>query len=167
MKESSFPIVTFLIDDLRFAFPLSSIGSVIRAVAIRKVPDINELIEGVFDFHGTIIPLINLRKRFGLPERSLAVQDRIIIVDTEQGKMAVSVDQVEFVRFIKNDDLVVIPSGKVVHAKEKPEDSKLQEPILLRDKDGIVIIYHLVQLITMDIILELDKLFHKENTISP
>ncbi len=166
MKESSLPIVTFLIDDHRFAFPLASVGKVIRAVAIRKVPETSELIDGVFDFHGTIIPLVNLRKRFGMAERSLAVNDRIIIVNTPQGQLAVSVDQMEQVQFVNTDDLVDIPLGRTNHAVEKKTDTTLQEPLLLRDKNGIVVICHLPQLISKDLLIELEKIIQQMDAVS-
>ena len=167
MNESNLSIVTFWIDDQRFALPLACVEEVIRAVAIRTVAGTSEMIQGVIDFHGTIIPTINLRRRFGLPERSIAVNDRIIIVDADQRKLAAVVDQVGSIKHVCKDDLAYLPIGGRADFQGNKEDSNMLDPILLRDKDGIVVIYQLHRLINNDMMMELDKLVQQENPNSP
>ena len=163
MKESSLYLITFLIEGNRFAFPLQDVEKVIQAVAFREIPDTSDWIDGVIDFHGVIVPLLNLRKRFRMPERSLAVHDQIIIVNSDQRKMAVSVDKVGAVQTVNKADLVAISLEKAGHSNKKHKSDLTHDTVLLRDNDGVVIIYQLHQLVNTDVMVELDRIFLKEN----
>lgn len=93
MKKSDFLIV-FTLDDQRYALPLYAAGRVVRMVAVTPLPNAPDIILGVVNLHGRVIPVINVRRRFGLPEREVALTDQLIIADTGRRHVALVADAV-------------------------------------------------------------------------
>ncbi|MFQ5632726.1 MAG: chemotaxis protein CheW, partial [bacterium] len=60
--------LVFTIDDQQFGLPMSQVERIIRAVEVRPVPEAPDYINGVINMQGRVIPVVNLRKRFRLPE---------------------------------------------------------------------------------------------------
>jgi purine-binding chemotaxis protein CheW len=61
---------------------------------ISKIPEAPDYIEGMINLRGKVIPLINLRRRFGLERREINKQTRIIVVDIEGRILGIVVDSV-------------------------------------------------------------------------
>ncbi len=59
-------ILVFTLDEFSYALPLGNVLRVIHAIAIRNLPQSPEIISGIINVQGQIIPVINIRKRFGL-----------------------------------------------------------------------------------------------------
>ncbi len=64
--EESVQLVTFQIGAEEFGLDIRSIAEVVRPLHITALPRMPEFIEGVINLRGTIIPVVDLRKRFGL-----------------------------------------------------------------------------------------------------
>ena len=77
VKKSNFLII-FTLDDQRYALPLHAAQRVVHMVAITPLPDAPDVILGVVNFHGQIIPVFNVRCRFRLPERTIALTDQLV-----------------------------------------------------------------------------------------
>lgn len=105
MKREDLTLLTFVIDDHRFALPLPQVHNVIRAVAVTHVPDSGDMLYGVFDFHGEIIPVINLRKRFCFDPKPVSSDDRFLILNTPKRKLALVVDEVFSIKEVSGNDL--------------------------------------------------------------
>ncbi len=75
-------LLVFALDERRFAIALSAVSSVIRAVEVTPLPQSPEIVMGVINVRGTIIPVVNLRKRFGVQDRGLRISDFILIAHT-------------------------------------------------------------------------------------
>ncbi len=73
-------IVTFHLGAARFGVRSLDVREVVRAVALTPVADAPEVIEGIFDLRGVIVPVLNLRKRFGLPPKTLSADEHLLIV---------------------------------------------------------------------------------------
>jgi purine-binding chemotaxis protein CheW len=87
-------IVVFTLDDQTYAFPLSTVMKVIHAIEIRRLPGSPEIITGIINIKGQIIPVADIRKRFGLANRETELNDRIIIINTGSREIAMLVDSV-------------------------------------------------------------------------
>ncbi|HDZ91045.1 MAG: purine-binding chemotaxis protein CheW [Deltaproteobacteria bacterium] len=85
----------FSLDGQRYALTLAAVQKVIRAVQITPMPDAPEGVLGVINMGGHIIPVLDLRKRLHLPDREMALNDRIVICKGFSRKMAFVVDLVE------------------------------------------------------------------------
>lgn len=87
-------IVHFSLDQLRYALPVSDVLTVERAVEITPVSNAPVSVTGVINFHGAIIPVLDLRKIFGLPPREIRLEDRFIIARTSQRLVVLVADSV-------------------------------------------------------------------------
>ena len=87
-------IVLFTLDELNYALPLNNVLRVIPVVEIRFLPNAPEIITGIINVHGQIIPVIDIRKRFGLTEREIGLEDRMIIADTGKRQVVILADTV-------------------------------------------------------------------------
>ena len=85
-------MLVFTLDPLRCGMPLGSVDRISRIVEIAPLPQAPEIVLGVVNVHGEIIPVINIRKRFGVPERELALSSHLIIARTTRRPVALAVD---------------------------------------------------------------------------
>lgn len=87
-------LVIFTLDDQRYALPLHAARRVVRMVAITPLPNAPGIILGVLNFHGQVIPVINVRRRFRLPECKIALSDKLLVAHTAKRSVALVVDAV-------------------------------------------------------------------------
>jgi purine-binding chemotaxis protein CheW len=66
--EDTVQLVTFQVGAEEYGLDISSITEVVRPQKITTLPRMPQFIEGVINLRGTIIPIVDLRKRFGLAE---------------------------------------------------------------------------------------------------
>ena len=100
-------IVIFSLDEPRYALPLSSVERVVRIVEITPLPKAPEIVMGVINMQGQVIPVINVRRRFRLPEREIRLEDQLIIAKTPRRLAALIVDSVSGVHRLKEQELVL------------------------------------------------------------
>ncbi|NCA76428.1 MAG: hypothetical protein EOM90_08835 [Alphaproteobacteria bacterium] len=131
-------IFCFRIEHQRYAFPLASVDRVLQATSVIRIPNSPSLIHGVVDYFGTLIPVLNLRKRLGLPDRPIGIDDYFIVVDTPKRKLAVVIDDVDDV--IVPDDADLIPASNM--------DSSLEPQSICRLDGDMVLIYDLERFLT-------------------
>lgn len=106
--------LTFLLAQERYSVPVLKVREIMRLCPVTPVPRMPAYIKGVINLRGKIVPVIDLRERFGLPQ---AVElDRICIIvvqfDTGEGSsqlMGMIVDVVEEVSQFNTEDLEVSP----------------------------------------------------------
>ena len=88
------PIFVFMLGDSRYGLPLNAVDRAVRAVEITPLPKAPDIVLGVVNVQGRVIPVINLRRRFRLPEREIALTDQIIIAHTARRSLALVTDAV-------------------------------------------------------------------------
>lgn len=147
-------IVVFLINGQRFAIRLSDIEQIIRAVEITPVPNAPGYLCGIIDMHGSVLPVINMHVRIGLPDRPTQVDDRFIIASAANRVVALRVDEVK--EIIQNADENFLKAETI--------SSDLDILGIIRSPDGLILIYNLETFLTVDEIVFLDKL--TENKIT-
>ena len=81
-------IVVFMLDAMRCALRLSCVERIVRLVEIAALPEAPEIVLGIINVHGEIIPVIDLRKRFCLPERELELDSHLVIARTARRRVA-------------------------------------------------------------------------------
>src|SRR6266446_6453950 len=87
-------IVVFILDAMRYGLRLSSVERIVRIVEISALPKAPEIVLGIVNLRGEIIPVINIRKRFRLAERDLALSSHLLIARTTHRRVALAVDSV-------------------------------------------------------------------------
>jgi purine-binding chemotaxis protein CheW len=94
-QEESDQYVIFTIDEYKFGLPVNAIETVIRMVEITPIPGSPAFILGAINFHGQVIPVINLRHRLGMPIRPILINDQLIIIHTPECCFALTIDTVK------------------------------------------------------------------------
>ena len=64
-------LIVFTLNEQRYALYLSVVERIVRIVRITPLPKAPEIVSGVINVAGRIIPVLDTRKRFRLPERGL------------------------------------------------------------------------------------------------
>lgn len=87
-------LVVFALDSQRYALPLPVADRVVRMVAITPLPKAPDIVLGVVNIQGQVIPVINMRRRFCLPDRELALTDQLVVAHTARRTVALVADAV-------------------------------------------------------------------------
>ena len=86
-------LVTFKVGGQDFAFNIFQVERILRYEAPAPLPKAPEYLEGVLQYQGAAVPLVDLRKRLGAPA-PLRDDTRTIILEFEGGKLGIVVDAV-------------------------------------------------------------------------
>ena len=87
-------LVTFSTGDEEFGVDILRVQEIIRTMAITKVPKAPEFVEGVINLRGKVIPIIDLRRRFGLQSKEHDKHTRIIVIEINTMIVGFVVDSV-------------------------------------------------------------------------
>ncbi len=102
-------LVTFRVGEHLFAAEIHAVQRVLRYETPRALPDMPDWMEGVVDFQGTMLPVIDMRRRFGLPATTPGQQARLMVCAAPGGLAAMLVDAVLDVKPIQPSDLMDPP----------------------------------------------------------
>src|SRR6266404_5196705 len=81
--EKELQVVGFRIGDETFGVRIGSVREIVRVPEITAVPNAPDTIEGVINLRGKIIPVMDLRKRFGQSEVQHDKKNRILVVELD------------------------------------------------------------------------------------
>jgi len=87
-------LVGFKVSNEEFGISIMKVQEIIRIQEITKVPQMPDFIEGIINLRGNVIPIIDLRKRFGLPRADKNNDTRIVVVSVLSRVMGIIVDSV-------------------------------------------------------------------------
>ena len=73
-------LVVFHVEDARYAVRLEDVERVVAAVELVPLPDAPDLVLGVFNLQGNVVPAIDTRRRLRLPARETGVSDQFLVV---------------------------------------------------------------------------------------
>ena len=85
-------LVMFLLDDCRYAVRLAAVRRIVPLVDITRLPQAPDIVRGVINVEGRVIPVIDIRRRFRLPERESSLNDQIILAQAGRHAVALIVD---------------------------------------------------------------------------
>jgi purine-binding chemotaxis protein CheW len=92
-------LVIVALDEWRLALPLAAVERVLRAVEVTPLPGAPDVVQGVINMQGRVLPVLNLRRRCGLPEREIDPGDQIVVAHTSRRSVALTVDSALAVEF--------------------------------------------------------------------
>lgn len=87
-------VLTFQLGDEEFGIDVLKVFEVVPVPEVRSLPKAPEFVEGVAEVRDSIVPVIDMRKRFGLPERGKADPARLMIVAMGESRAGLVVDVV-------------------------------------------------------------------------
>ena len=99
-------VLVFTVAGSRYALLVSRIREIVRAAAWAPLPGGPELIEGIINVRGRLIPVLDLRRRFGHPSRPTVLSDFFVIADAGNRDVALHVDDVVGVHQVSEQALV-------------------------------------------------------------
>ena len=137
--DDSYQLVVFLLDDRQYALQhLASVEKIVRSVQVTPLPKAPDIVIGVINLQGRIIPVVNIRRRFRLTEQEVNLGDRFVIARTPKRTLAFAADAVTGVLELPHDDLItrerVIPGLEYLKGVAKLEDGM----ILINDLDSLL-----------------------------
>lgn len=100
--------LTFRLGKEEFGIQILRVRELIGMLEITRVPQAQDYVEGVINLRGKVIPVINLRAKFGLPRADYTEQTCIIVVDVGV-MMGLIVDTVEEVHDIPSAEVEAPP----------------------------------------------------------
>ena len=141
-------VAVFTLGDQRYALPLSAVERVVRVVEVTPLPQAPDIVLGVVNVQGRVVPVVNLRRRFRLPERAIALTDQLVIAHTTRRPVALVVDAVTGVLEYSGREAVgardIVPGMEYVEGVVKLED-------------GLVLIHDLDRFLSLDEVTALDR----------
>ena len=143
-------LVSFEVGEEEYAVPILSVQEINRMMQITRVPQSPAFVEGVINLRGKIIPVIDLRKRFGLSKLENSDDVRIIVVEIATRVIGFTVDRVNEVLRI-NANIVEPPPAMVCGM-----DTDYVQGVGKLD-DRLLILLHLEKLFTADEFAEIEK----------
>lgn len=87
--------LVFHLDDVRYALPVHDVAELLPAVTSVPVAGAPPVVEGLLNVRGELVPLLDLRRRLGLPARPVHPDDHIVVCSTGRRRVAVRVDRAE------------------------------------------------------------------------
>jgi purine-binding chemotaxis protein CheW len=139
-------LMTFRLAEQMYALPIEPVVRIIEMVTITPIPHVGSAVEGVINVQGQPIPVINLRRHFGLSEASLGLRTPIVLVQSGTQAFGLIVDEVTDVFSLFRDDIShvadLLPEGMA----ESPILSGIahveHETVLLLDVEHLLVHKH-------------------------
>lgn len=140
-------LVVFNIERQRYALELSTVDRTLRASKVTPLPNAPGVVLGVINVEGKVLPVVNLRMRFGLEPREMSLSDVLILARTPRRTVALIVDAVE--------GLFEHTAGEVQSAESIVPGVPYIQGVARLD-DGLVLIHDLASLLSLDEETQLD-----------
>jgi len=102
--------LSFFLKDEEYGIEILKVQEIIGMLPITRVPRTPEFVKGVINLRGKIIPVTDLRSRFGMEEREITAETCTIVVQTEGLEIGVIVDKVSEVLDISDTEIEDVPS---------------------------------------------------------
>ncbi len=102
--ENIIQLVGFVVGEEEFSVPILSIQEIIKPIEWTRVPRTPGYVLGVFNLRGTVIPLIDLRLKFGLPSEAMTENSRFIVMKNATETAGFVIDRLtEAIRLKKHE----------------------------------------------------------------
>ena len=134
-------LIVFTLDDQMLALSISSVNRVIRVVGITPLPKGPDIVIGIINVQGNIIPVVNIRKRFCLPERDINLNDQIIITHTSKRAIGIVVNSV--IGLIESTEEKIVTSEAIVPGIDYVEG-------VVKLEDGLLIIHDIEKFLSIE-----------------
>jgi purine-binding chemotaxis protein CheW len=122
-------IVTFILSNEEYAFDIDSVEEIIRYTDITIVPQTSDLIKGIINLRGQIIPVVSLHKRLDMKE-TLSSDSKIIISKIGPTKIGFIVDNITEIFEVSSDD---------IKQSENSADSLFSDVVILENGNRIIL----------------------------
>lgn len=141
MATASEQLIVITLDEQRYALRLAAVERIARMVEITPLPAAPPAVSGMVNVQGRILPVYDLRRRFGLPQREIALTDQFIIARTARRPVALIADAVT--------DVITCAKSDLIAAENILPDVAYMEGVL-KLKDGLILIHSLDKFLSLE-----------------
>ena len=141
-------LLVFRLDGQRYGLPLASVERVVRIVEITPLPKAPEVVLGLINVQGRVIAVVDVRRRFRLPQREPTLSDLLVIARTPARAVALVADSVTGV--VECSESQAVPAQAIVPCMEYIEG-------VAKMDDGMVLIHDLARFLSLDEDRRLDE----------
>jgi purine-binding chemotaxis protein CheW len=104
-----FQLVVFELGEERYGLDIATVYEIIRHQPVTAVPQAPSFVEGVINLRGRIIPVVDLRRRFGMMQGELTKASRIVVCEAAGTRVGLVVDGVSEVLMVSADAIEQTP----------------------------------------------------------
>jgi purine-binding chemotaxis protein CheW len=87
-------LIVFFVEGHRYGLRLDAVQEVVRAVKLAHLPGAPAVVEGAMNYRGTVVPVLDVRSRFGHAPKRLEISDQLIVARAGGWLVAVRADEV-------------------------------------------------------------------------
>lgn len=143
-------VISFGLGNETFAVDIALVQEIIHLPDITRIPNTQKFVEGAINLRGKIVPVIDLRKRFGLtPTREHTQKNRIMVVTILTNPIGLIVDYVNQVLQLTPDMLVPVPEM----TRSVVDENTIESVATVNDE--------------LIMVLDVDKIFTRKNPDAP
>jgi purine-binding chemotaxis protein CheW len=139
-------IVPFRLDGQRYGAPITLVREVGYMQAATRLPLTPDWVEGVIDLRGEVLPVINLRRRLGMPEKAKVAgeETRLMVLASGERSVALIVDEVDTVTTL-TEEQIGQPDPQLLPGAEEYLTG------VARTDGGLILLIDLVRLIGLTV----------------
>lgn len=132
-------LLSFSVGATRYALPIVDVIEVQRAVAITPIPNAPALVEGALNLRGTVVPVLDLRRRLRQPPVPIAPDQHFIVARAGSRLVAIRADA--------GTTLVDVDEATVAHPLDVTGDDPFVRGVVARE-DGVLVIHDLAHFLS-------------------
>jgi purine-binding chemotaxis protein CheW len=127
-------VLTFTIDDQYYGLDLLTVREIRAWTEVTSLPNTPDFVRGIINLRGTIVPIYDLRVRFGGGRTSTTPLHVVIVVEAANGTFGLLVDSVSDILSIEQRELQSVPETGV------EADSRFLSALVARDERMVSIL---------------------------
>ena len=108
-SEDEILVLAFRLFNEEYGLDVGIVQEIVRIMDITRVPNAPSFIRGVINLRGDVIPVVDLRKRFGFADTKVDAKFRIIVLNVKNIRFGIIVDDVSEVVRLKRSDIEPAP----------------------------------------------------------
>jgi len=124
-------LVSFKVGNEEFGLDILQVQEIIRQRNLTRVPNLPDFVDGVINLRGQVIPVIGLRRRFGMDSAEADKRTRIVVAEVHGNVLGFVVDEVSEVLRISSDTVEPPPSLGNVDRKYVQGIGKIEDRLLI------------------------------------
>ncbi|MBW5444553.1 chemotaxis protein CheW [Cohnella sp. CFH 77786] len=144
-------VIVFTLANEEYGIEVDKVKTIERMAPITRVPKTPPFVKGVMNLRGVVVPVIDLRGRFGLPETEPTENSRIIIVSANDLEVGFIVDSANDVLDVMSDTIENPP--EVVGGIK----AKYLSGVAKVGEDRLLILLHLAEVLNRSEIIQLER----------
>ena len=123
-SDDTLELVSFAVQGQEYALPIDQVQEIVQAPeSVSHVPNAGSRVLGVIDLRGRLLPVVSMRRVFGLPVTDLEPQNRIVVVSLDGGVVGVVMDTVREVLRVPHQLVAPLPSFMAADGRKSEVES--------------------------------------------